>query len=341
MSFQAFHLSSPFFSFYLNNIWNRKALGCGITALRFFALDHPESADSGKKRLFKVAQMSKKSRSYENDKIDKLRAMAEFGLRETDLADLPSQAMPVKSNSHKIVNVKGNTLYTLTDVYYKALKVHGSTEALDAHRRPLVVMRKELTDAERMRMRMRVETTTEGNKGADRVVAIAFTLNVCDAVMKVLFNDFFTAAYLTGSKSIFAEAIHSTMDTCNQLILLLGIRYSAKNPDTLFPYGYVFANYCNMRYVTSLISGCGIMAFGCGLSIYHGISGLLHPSELEPLTYAYYALVMSLCFQGSSAITAYREVIRKAKKSGLSTLNYGQFKWDDVVILPTFKIFRF
>lgn len=33
------------------------------------------------KKLFKVAQLSKKSRSYENDKIDKLSAMAEFGLK--------------------------------------------------------------------------------------------------------------------------------------------------------------------------------------------------------------------------------------------------------------------
>ncbi|PIO58492.1 hypothetical protein TELCIR_20072 [Teladorsagia circumcincta] len=108
------------------------------------------------------------------------------------------------------------------------------------------------------------------------------------------------------------------MDTCNQLILLMGIRYSARNPDNLFPYGYG-----NMRYVTSLISGCGIMAFGCGLSIYHGVSGLLHPAELEPLNYAYYALFMSFCFQGTSGLTAYREVNRKAKRAGLSILNYG------------------
>ena len=40
-----------------------------------------------------------------------------------------------------------------------------------------------------------------------------------------------------------------------------------------------------MRYVTSLISGCGILSFGCGLSMYHGISGLLHPSVLEPMNY--------------------------------------------------------
>lgn len=59
-----------------------------------------------------------------------------------------------------------------------------------------------------------------------------------------------------------------------------GIRYSSRNPDPNFPYGYG-----NMRYVSSLISGCGILAFGCGLSMYHGISGLLHPQELEPMTY--------------------------------------------------------
>ncbi|CAL2037006.1 unnamed protein product [Caenorhabditis brenneri] len=263
------------------------------------------------KKLFKVAQLSKKSRSYENDKIDKLSAMAEFGLKEADLEDLPSHSRPAVSHSHhQNMNKNNHQLYALTEVYHKALKVHGSSEALEAHRRPLVAMRKELTDAERMRMRMRVETTNQ-HKGADRVVAIAFTLNLCDMAMK------FTAAYLTGSKSLFAEAIHSAMDTCNQLILLLGIRYSAKNPDLLFPYGYG-----NMRYVTSLISGCGIMAFGCGLSMYHGISGLLHPEPLEPLTYAYYALFMSLCFQGTSAITAYREVFAKARKANISIWNY-------------------
>ena len=37
---------------------------------------------------------------------------------------------------------------------------------------------------------------------------------------------------------------------------------------------------------------------------------------------AYYALFMSLCFQGASAITAYREVRSKARKSGLTMLNY-------------------
>ncbi|CAP29384.2 Protein CBG09837 [Caenorhabditis briggsae] len=290
----------------VNTVFRRKNPTIMFAMVRCLSSDPPSTTSQDgipiskrkMKKLFKVAQLSKKSRSYENDKIDKLSAMAEFGLKESDLEDLPSHSKPTISHSHH-QNMNKNSH-----------QLSWKFGTLEAHRRPLVAMRKELTDAERMRMRMRVETTNQ-HKGADRVVAIAFTLNLCDMAMK------FTAAYLTGSKSLFAEAIHSAMDTCNQLILLLGIRYSAKNPDLLFPYGYG-----NMRYVTSLISGCGIMAFGCGLSMYHGISGLLHPEPLEPLTYAYYALFMSLCFQGASAITAYREVFAKARKAKISLWNY-------------------
>lgn len=36
--------------------------------------------------------------------------------------------------------------------------------------------------------------------------------------------------------------------------------------------------------VSSLISGCAIFGFGCGLSIYSGIVGLLHPATLESLS---------------------------------------------------------
>uniref|UniRef100_A0AC34RPL3 G-protein coupled receptors family 1 profile domain-containing protein n=1 Tax=Panagrolaimus sp. JU765 TaxID=591449 RepID=A0AC34RPL3_9BILA len=254
--------------------------------------------ESQRKRLFRVARSTKKTQTYDSDKIDEGRAMAEFDLNRHHLADLPKLA---DQFSH-------NTLYSIHDVYEKALKVHGSPMAIYAKSRPLL---HQMSDAERMRLRMRVEARSSGTTGADRVVGIAFALNTCDMLFK------FTAAYLTGSKSLFAEAIHSTMDTVNQLILFMGIRYSSRNADPNFPYGYG-----NLRYVTSLISGCGILSFGCGLSMYHGISGLLHPSALEPMSYAYYALGMSLCFQGCSAITAFREVRRKAEESHMSIIQY-------------------
>lgn len=36
-----------------------------------------------------------------------------------------------------------------------------------------------------------------------------------------------------------------------------------------------------MKYVASLISGVGIFCVGAGLSVYHGISGLLDPQAIE------------------------------------------------------------
>jgi len=78
---------------------------------------------------------------------------------------------------------------------------------------------------------------------------------------------------------MFAEVIHSLADLINQLILAFGIYKSSQSPDIDHPYGYM-----NMRYVSSLISGVGIFCVGCGLSIYHGIDGILHP---EPITDLY------------------------------------------------------
>jgi len=41
--------------------------------------------------------------------------------------------------------------------------------------------------------------------------------------------------------------------------------------------------WANFRNVSSLISGVGIFCVGAGLSIYHGITGLFHPGNVESL----------------------------------------------------------
>lgn len=84
----------------------------------------------------------------------------------------------------------------------------------------------------------------------------------------------------TGSSSLFAETIHSLADTMNQLILAFGLNQSLKKPNPEHPYGY-----SNMTYITSLISGVGIFCFGTGISWYHGITGLLHPHEVQSMSW--------------------------------------------------------
>ncbi|TKR75871.1 hypothetical protein L596_017105 [Steinernema carpocapsae] len=291
----------------LRDISNRLLLS-SRQSLVFFSSSASEGRPALKtKQLFKVARWTnKRTNSYEPGKIDEKRAMAEFDLSEEHLRDLPKEAHIMVDREHK--------LYSVSDVYSRAVKVHGSQKAVYDKARTTLGSNK-LSESEKMMLRLRAETEADKGasttKGADFVVGIAFCLNACDMICK------FGAAYLTGSKSLAAEGIHSAMDTVNQLILLFGIKYSKKNPDPNFPYGYG-----NSRYVASLISGCGIAAFGCGLSLHHGISGLLNPTPLEPLTYAYYALFMSLCFQGASAMTAIREVRRKAANAKMPVLSY-------------------
>ncbi len=134
------------------------------------------------------------------------------------------------------------------------------------------------------------------------------------------FNFFFKAlAWLyTGSHSLFAEAIHSLADTCNQLILAFGIRKSLQKPNEDHPYGYH-----PMRYIASLISGVGIFCAGTGLSIYHGINGLLFPENIESLYWAFFILFGSLISEGGTLLIALNAARKGAKRAGMTVKEYG------------------
>lgn len=99
-----------------------------------------------------------------------------------------------------------------------------------------------------------------------------FSRNGTNFVIKML------AWSMTGSHSMFAEAIHSLADTINQVILAYGIHKSTQRANLDHPYGYA-----NMRHVASLISGVGIFCVGAGLSFYHGITGLISQEPIESL----------------------------------------------------------
>jgi divalent metal cation (Fe/Co/Zn/Cd) transporter len=47
----------------------------------------------------------------------------------------------------------------------------------------------------------------------------------------------YIAALLTGSSAMMAEAFHTTVDTGNELLLVIGIKRSERPPDELHPLG--------------------------------------------------------------------------------------------------------
>jgi zinc transporter 9 len=122
----------------------------------------------------------------------------------------------------------------------------------------------------------------------------------------------FVAFFFSGSGAMFSEAVHSGADAGNQFLLFLGIRSSERPADATFHYGYG-----GDRYLYSLLSAVGIFVFGCGVTVYHGIHGLLEPEHVEPSMLGYAVLGLSFVVDSFVLIQALRVVWGQKGDKGL------------------------
>src|SRR6476469_1622752 len=98
-----------------------------------------------------------------------------------------------------------------------------------------------------------------------------------------------------------SEAIHSIVDTANELLLLYGIRRSRLRPDDVHPIGYGRELYFWSFIVALLLFGAG----AC-VSVIEGILHLQHARQIENQTVSYLVLTISFVFEGSTWTVAYR-----------------------------------
>jgi cation diffusion facilitator family transporter len=116
------------------------------------------------------------------------------------------------------------------------------------------------------------------------------------------------AAAVTGSAAMLSEAVHSLVDTVNELLLLYGIARSSRPADQDHPLGYA-----RELYFWSFVVALLIFALGAGVSAYQGIHRLLHPQAIERPVVIYAVLAASLLFEGSSWIVGTR-AFRQTKR---------------------------
>src|ERR1700727_2067067 len=105
----------------------------------------------------------------------------------------------------------------------------------------------------------------------------------------------FSAAAPQGSAAMLSEAVHSLVDTINELLLLYGIARSSRPADREHPLGYA-----RELYFWSFVVALLIFAVGAGVSAYQGIQRLLHPQPIERPLVIFLVLAASFVFEGSS-----------------------------------------
>jgi cation diffusion facilitator family transporter len=134
-----------------------------------------------------------------------------------------------------------------------------------------------------------------------RTVVVAVAANLFTALAKGV------AAVVTGSAAMAAETTHSLADTCNEVLLYVGLRRGAQPADERHPFGYGQA-----RYFWSLLAAVGIFVIGGLFAIFQGVESLRHPEPVTDVPVGVAVLVVSAALEGWSWRTARRQLRAEA-----------------------------
>jgi cation diffusion facilitator family transporter len=173
--------------------------------------------------------------------------------------------------------------------------------------------------------------------GSKSVVLAALVANGAIAVLK------FGAFLLTGSPSMLSETYHSISDTGNQVFLLIGIRYSAREASGEHPFGYGKAQFFYSFLVSVLLFGIAGWE-----SLKHGYHAVLHGHSVAPGTVtaagltvdtvyvSVVVLVGAIAFESYAFREAYAELRRQMDVYGWTGLVEAFRETSDVTTLTAF-----
>lgn len=145
--------------------------------------------------------------------------------------------------------------------------------------------------------------------GSTRAIALALAANGGIAVSK------FGVFLLTGSSSLLTEAIHSSADCANQVLLFLGMRQGSKPAGSKHPLGHGQA-----AFVASFLVALLLFSVGGLYSLVEGLHKIRHPEQPHHLGWAVALLLFAIALEGWSL----RGALRAAgpERRGRSLLRY-------------------
>ncbi|MFB6236469.1 MAG: cation diffusion facilitator family transporter [Halopenitus sp.] len=176
------------------------------------------------------------------------------------------------------------------------------------------------------------------------VVIAAMIANAGIAVLK------FLGFLLTGSPSMLAETYHSISDTGNQVLLLVGIKYSQQEPSEKHPFGYGKAQFFYAFLVSVLLFGIAGWE-----SLKHGYAEITHgghaaeagaaeflgytvdiPLPVEAFWVNVAILLGAIAFESYAFVKARKELLRQMKVYSWSGYREAFSRTSDLTTLTAF-----
>jgi cation diffusion facilitator family transporter len=135
--------------------------------------------------------------------------------------------------------------------------------------------------------------------GSTRVVYAALAGNVAIAVAK------FVAYGISGASAMLTEAIHSLVDSVDQVLLLVGQSRGRRPADADHPLGHGME-----VYFWSIIVAVMVLLLGGGASLYQGVRHILVPEPVQSPAVSFAVLGIAAIFEGSTLAVGFREFKR-------------------------------
>ena len=121
----------------------------------------------------------------------------------------------------------------------------------------------------------------------------------------------FVAAYITNSSAMLSEAVHSVVDTLNEILLLYGLKKSQQPANYHHPFGYG-----RELYFWAFIVALLVFALGSVVSIYQGVQHIRHPEEMVSPLVNYVVLIFAILCEGTSWFVALKSFKKTKGKMG-------------------------